>query len=141
MIVYFDTSAVVPIVIDEPSSGVAARLWDEADRVVSSRLLYAEARAAFAMARRLGRIDVSGLRRAARAFEHLFDQLDVVEVTESLVRKAGSLAEQLELRGYDAVHLASAMLVAEAETVLATGDRALLTAARSLGLLTVALTT
>jgi len=46
--VYFDTSAIVPIVIEEPSSKVASRLWDEADRVVSSCLVYAEGRAASA---------------------------------------------------------------------------------------------
>ena len=57
MIVYFDTSAILPIVIEEPSSAVASRLWDEADRVVSSRLVYAEGRAALAMARRMNRID------------------------------------------------------------------------------------
>lgn len=52
MIAYFDTSAFVPLVIDEPSSPTAQRLWDIADRVVSVRLLYPETRAALAMARR-----------------------------------------------------------------------------------------
>lgn len=140
MIVYFDTSAIVPIVIEEPSSSVASRLWDEADRVVSSRLVYAEGRAALAMARRLDRLDASGLREAVRAFENLHDQLDLIEVTEGLVREAGGLAEQLGLRGYDAVHLASARLIADAETVLATGDPGLLAAARSIGLATADLT-
>lgn len=139
MIVYFDTSAIVPIVIDEPASAVAAQLWDEADRVVSSRLVYPEARAALAMARRLGRIDHVSLGRATRAFERLFNQLDLVELVDSLAREAGRLAEQLGLRGYDAVHLASARLIADAETVVATGDRRLLAAARSVGLLTAAL--
>ena len=63
---YFDTSAVVPLVIEEPSSIVASRLWDEADRVVSSRLVYAEGRAALAMARRLDRIDEGAAERGGR---------------------------------------------------------------------------
>ncbi|MCU4187344.1 type II toxin-antitoxin system VapC family toxin [Acidiferrimicrobium sp. IK] len=140
MIVYFDTSAIVPLVIDEPSSTVASRLWDEADRVVSSRLVYAEGRAALAMARRLDRIDESGLREAVDDFESLNDQLDVIEVTERLIREAGGLAEQLCLRGYDAVHLASARLVDDAEMVLAAGDQSLLVAARAIGLATADLT-
>ena len=137
---YFDTSAVVPIVIDEPSSTVASRLWDEADRVVSSRLVYAEGRAALAMARRLDRIDERGLREAVEGFEGLHDQLDVIEVTEGIIREAGALAEQLGLRGHDAVHLASARLVNDAETVLAAGDQSLLVAARAIGLATADLT-
>jgi predicted nucleic acid-binding protein len=78
LIVYFDTSAIVPIVIEEPSSMVASRLWDEADRVVSSRLVYAEGRAALAMARRLDRLDERGLREAVDDFESIHDQLDVM---------------------------------------------------------------
>ena len=48
MIAYFDTSAVIPTIIDEPASVACVRLWDEADRVISVRLLYPEARAALA---------------------------------------------------------------------------------------------
>jgi predicted nucleic acid-binding protein len=140
LIVYFDTSAIVPIVIDEPSSIVASRLWDEADRVVSSRLVYAEGRAALAMAHRLDRLDEPGLREAVDTFESLHDQLDVIEVTEGLIREAGDLAEQLSLRGYDAVHLASAKLVDDAEMVLAAGDQSLLVAAQAIGLATADLT-
>ena len=140
MIVYFDTSAIVPIVIEEPSSMVASPLWDEADRVVSSRLVYAEGRAALAMARRLDRLDERGLREAVDDLESLHDQLDVIEVTDGLIRDAGGLAEQLSLRGYDAVHLASARLVDDPEMVLAAGDQSLLAAARALGIATADLT-
>ena len=136
MIVYFNTSAILPIVIEEPSSAVASRLWDEADRVVSSRLVYAEGRAALAMARRMSRVDARQLRAAVRDFEALHDQLDIVEVTEGLVRGAGALAEQFALRGYDAFHLASARLVNDREMVLAAGDQSLLCAARAVGIAT-----
>jgi predicted nucleic acid-binding protein len=138
--VYFDTSAIVPIVIEEPSSMVASRLWDEADRVVSSRLVYAEGRAALAMARRLDRIDERGLREAVDDFESLHNQLDMIEVTDGLIREAGGLAERLSLRGYDAVHLASARLVDDPEMVLAAGDQSLLAAARAVGIATADLT-
>jgi predicted nucleic acid-binding protein len=136
LIVYFDTSAVVPIIIEEPTSSIASRLWDEADRVVSSRLVYAEGRAALAMARRMDRVDDDELRVAVEDFEAVHQQLDIVEVTESLVRDAGSLAEQFALRGYDAVHLASAQLVHDPDIVFAAGDKNLLKAAQALGLAT-----
>jgi hypothetical protein len=136
LIVYFDTSAILPIVIDEPSSPTASRLWDQADRVVSSRIAYAEGRAALAMARRMEQVDEPGLRAALEEFEALHDQLDVVELTESLVREASALAEEFSLRGYDAVHLASARLVDDSDMVLAAGDQSLLGAARGLGMST-----
>jgi hypothetical protein len=33
---YFDTSAFVPLLIAEPSSGLCRRLWDDADVVVTT---------------------------------------------------------------------------------------------------------
>lgn len=136
MIVYFDTSAIVPVIVEEASSAAASRLWDEADRAVSSRLSYAEARAAFAMARRMERIDDDQLRSVVRDFGSLHEQLDIVEVTENLVRDAGTLAEELDLRGYDAVHLASARQIHDPDLVLASSDRALLRGAEALGIAT-----
>jgi predicted nucleic acid-binding protein len=136
LIVYFDTSAIVPIVIEESSSLDASRLWDDADRMVSSRLVFAEARAALAMARRLDRLDDAELRTAVQDFESLYRQLDIVEVTDSLVRDAGSLAEEFALRGYDAVHLASAQLVHDSDMVFAAGDQNLAKAAQAIGIAT-----
>jgi uncharacterized protein len=134
LIVYFDTSAIVPIVIDEPSSPAAAWLWDEADRVVSSRLVYAEGRAALAMACRLKWIDKRQLRRVVEDFEVLTRQIDIVEVTKDLVLQAGALAEQFDVRGCDAVHLASARLIDDPDVVFAAADAHLLAAAQVLGI-------
>jgi hypothetical protein len=136
LIVYFDTSALVPIVIEEPSSPAVTRLWDEADRVVSSRLVYAEGRAALAMAHRMHRLDRRALRTGVQEFEAVYDQLDMVELTEQLVRDAGMLAERFGLRGYDAVHLASAQLVDDPEMVFAASDRDLVGAAQRLRITT-----
>jgi hypothetical protein len=88
------------------------------------------------MARRLDRVDDYELRTAVHAFESLYQQLDIVEVTENLVRDAGSLAEQFDLRGYDAVHLASAQLVHDSDMVIAAGDQNLIKAAQALGIAT-----
>jgi uncharacterized protein with PIN domain len=79
LIVYFDTSAILPVVIEEPTSQIASRLWDEADRVVSSRLSYPEGWAALAMALHMNRVDELELRAATEDFEVLYAQLDIVE--------------------------------------------------------------
>ena len=113
---------------------IASRLWDDAELVVSSRLTYAEGRAALAMALRMKRLDEQDLRSAVDAFEVVHDQLQLVEVTEALVRRAGVLAEEFALRGYDSVHLASVEEIADEDVVLAAGDRNFLSAAEALGI-------
>jgi predicted nucleic acid-binding protein len=136
MIAYFDTSAIVPLVIAEPGSSRARSLWESADRVVSVRLVYPEARAALAHAHRLGRLASRQHRAAVSDLEARHDELDLVEIDDDLARRAGDLAETLALRGYDAVHLAAAMTIGADESVVVTGDRLLLSAAAAVGLST-----
>ncbi len=135
MIVYFDTSAFIPLIIDEPNSNSCERLWDEATRTVSVRLLYAEAQAALARAQRLGRLTRGGLASAVALLDDLSAQVDHVDITDRLVRTAGALAEEQLLRGYDAVHLAAAQAVADMDTVFASGDQQLIAVASHLGLI------
>lgn len=139
MIAYFDTSAVVPLLITEPGSAQAARLWNEADRVVSARLVYPQVRAALAQANRLGRLSSRQLCAAVGELDARCDELDVVELDEQLARDAGDLAETHGLRGYDAVHLAAANRVADDDLVLVAGDRQILDAAAAAGLMTAAI--
>lgn len=136
MIAYFDTSALLPLLITESGSEQAAQLWDEADRVVSSRLVYPEGRAALSQANRLGRLAGRQLRVAVNELDLRSGQMDMVELDEQLARDAGALAEAHGLRGYDAVHLAAANRVADADLVLVAGDRQILAAAASAGLMT-----
>lgn len=131
---YFDTSALIPLVIEEAGSGVAARFWDEATRLVASRLIYPEVRAALALARRTDRITAATLRTARADVELLVEQIDIIELDETLAHRAGHLAEAHALRGYDAVHLASAERINDDELVLVAGDAHLLRAASDLGL-------
>ena len=134
MIAYFDTSAVVPLLIAEPGSARAASLWDSADRIVSIRLVYPETRAALAQAERLGRLTARQLRDAVTGFDSLFEEIDIVEVDDALARRAGELAGVRQLRGYDAVHLAAADRVRDPNVVVIAGDGALLDAATAEGM-------
>ena len=138
MIAYFDTSALIPLLIAEPGSAVAGRLWDTADRVVSARLVYPEARTALAMAHRQNRLTTRQHRAAKRELDDLHRQLDIVELDAALAASAGDLAETYGLRGYDAVHLAAALLVHDPDLVLTAGDNDLLAAASDAGLATAA---
>jgi len=134
VIAYFDTSSIVPLLIEEPGSETAGRLWDEADRLISIRLVYTEGHAALAQASRGRRLDQRHLKRAVAELLGLYGQLDLVEVTDALVRRAGPLAETHALRGYDALHLAAAEFVADNELVFVSGDASLCQAANDLGM-------
>lgn len=134
MIAYFDTSAVVPLLIDEIGTQTAGDIWDRADRLVSVRLSHVEARAALAQAARIGRISSRHLRSSVRDLEDLIDQIDMVDADEDLIREAGDLAENQGLRAYDAVHLAAARRVDDVDLIVVAGDRPLLAAAEALGM-------
>ena len=134
MIAYFDTSALVPLLIDEPTTTLCTRLWNEASRVVSVRLVYPEALAALARAQRLGRLSPEQLASAVVELDAIVAEVDHVEVSAVLALRAGQLAESHALRGHDAVHLAAAMAVADRDVILVTGDVALGSAAAAVGL-------
>jgi predicted nucleic acid-binding protein len=136
VIAYFDTSAIVPLLIAEDGSERAASLWNSSDRVVTVRLFYPETRAALAQAQRLGRVTARNLQAAVDALDALLAEMDIIEVDEALARRAGDLSEVHQLRGYDAVHLAAAERLRDPSVVLVAGDTALLEAGSAVGIAT-----
>lgn len=136
MIGYLDTSAFVPLLIAEPGTEPCLRFWREADDVVTSRLTYVETGAALAQAVRSGRLTERARRRGMGKLDELWAEFGVVEFDHLLACRAVELAHQCALRGYDAVHCASAEQLAEDDVVAATGDRALLRAWAELGVAT-----
>jgi predicted nucleic acid-binding protein len=111
-------------------------LWDRADVLVTSRLTYAEGRAALAAINRAGGFSPDRFLQAKREFDERFRELDQIEPTEAVCGFAGDVAERHGLWGYDAVHLASAMTLPLDELVFATSDRLLLQAATAEGIST-----
>ena len=70
---------------------------------------------------------------AVRRFAEEWPAFGVVEVDQELVERAASLAFSSALRSLDALHLASALLLPQAELCVATWDRRLSVAARDQG--------
>lgn len=109
MILYLDTSALVKLYVREAGSVAVRRETNAAEAVATSAVAYAEARAAFARlarerpaSRKLHRQRVSQL---DRDWGHYL----VVELTPAVTRSSGEIAELHALRGFDAIHLASAL--------------------------------
>ncbi|MFO0698075.1 MAG: type II toxin-antitoxin system VapC family toxin [Nitrospira sp.] len=113
MMLYVDTSALVKLYVEEPMSDKLADAVHAAEAVATSLVAYVEARAAFARARRETRLSPSAYRQVLEAFLEDWGRYVVVEVTDRLVRHAGELAAHRALRGYDALHLASALSLQE----------------------------
>lgn len=132
MITYVDTSTLLKLVVEEAGSDAAARVWDSADALASVGLVVVEARAALAAARRVGRLTDDQHRAAKRQIEALVEELHLIDVGASLIAAAADLAEADGLRGYDAVHLAGALLIDA--SILTSADRSLCEAAGRRGL-------
>jgi len=109
---YLDTSSLVKLFIAETGSEVVRELVIKTDTVCTSPVAYAEARATFARLRRAGQLDASAFASAKGEFEAYWPTYLTVNVTDSLCREAGELAEQFGLRGFDGIHLASFAQVA-----------------------------
>lgn len=132
-----DTSGLLKFYVEERGSSLVRRLVADADVLSVSRVGYAEARAGLARAHRSSRLSHTLFQTALGAFEERWNTTSVVEASDSVVRHAGALAEEHALRGFDAIHLASALFLqregGEPVTFSAWDDR-LLDAARAEGL-------
>lgn len=134
MILYLDTSALMKLVLAEQDSDEAWMLWGAATRQVSSRLAYVECRAGLAAAHRIARITSDEHRLAAMRLDRRMNEMDEIDLDEGLSRDAGDVATRGRLRGADAVHLATALRLRDAEVLFATWDRDLARAAAEVAL-------
>lgn len=133
-IVYFDSSALVKLVLDETGSDVAAALWNACDAALSSRLAYPEVCAALAAAGRNHDLTESEASAAADEWEVFWSSMRPIELSADVERVAGELAVLHRLRGADAVHLASALALGSAEVTVAVWDKRLHAGAAAVGL-------
>ena len=114
MTLYLDTSSLVKLYVAEPESESVRALVANADIVATAAIAYPEARAALARRRREGALRPKAFTAAKRALDDDWLRYLAVEVTSTLCREAGDLAERHRLRGYDGVHLAAYLQVARA---------------------------
>lgn len=109
MILYLDASALVKCYVEEEGSADVIRLIQSSDIAGTAILSRAEVVAAISRATRMGNISREEGRLAVATFEADWTNLVRLQMTEGIVAQAASLAWQKGLRGYDAVHLASAI--------------------------------
>ena len=140
---FLDASALVKAYTHEPGSRwVRQVLGRSATRAFISPLSGAEVLAAIARKERLGELDLATRERVAAAFRKDYRRRFAhTALTASVIEKAMALVLGHPLRGYDAVQLASALLLPAASSQLrsllfVSADSALLRVARQMGLAT-----
>jgi predicted nucleic acid-binding protein len=99
----------VKLYVREPGTNETWERLDGASVVATSRVAYPEARAALARRRREDAITKAALARAVSALDRDLARYVVVELSAKVAKRAGDLAERRALRGFDAIHLASAL--------------------------------
>jgi predicted nucleic acid-binding protein len=110
---YLDTSALVKLYVEEEGSSFIRQAVADAETVATSAIAYVEARAAFTCRRREKRFSSVQYGRLIQDLDLDWDSYVLVEVSAAVIRAAATLTERHPLRAYDAVHLASARLLAE----------------------------
>lgn len=109
MLAYLDSSALVKLYVSELGSETVRLLTDTAQAIASSSVAYPEVRAAFARRTREGGISPKTLATMKQSLLDDWKHLFVVPVSSVLSTMAGDLAEAYALRGFDAIHLATAL--------------------------------
>ena len=137
MNVYLDASAMVKSYIAETGSTEVRHLMTLADMLATSLLSRVEVPAAIAKAVYVGWVERERAIAVLQIFRVQWPDYMRVQATEALMALADTLACDQGLRGYDAVHLASAITWQEVlgePVTLATYDKQLWEAASRVGL-------
>ncbi|MBW1677723.1 MAG: type II toxin-antitoxin system VapC family toxin [Deltaproteobacteria bacterium] len=111
MIAYFDSSSIVKWFFDEPLTELARDIKNKAKIVVTSLLAFPEVLSAINCACREGRCLKSEMELVRTEFLRIWPNFQWLRVNEELMQQAGELIFRHSLRGFDAVHLASALLL------------------------------
>ena len=107
---FFDTSAVVPLIVAQPTSQQARKAYRRFARQVVAWTASVEAAGAIYQSIRLGALRESNARRALARLSQLEKRWIEILATDRIRHSAISLLEIYDLRSADAIQLASALV-------------------------------
>ena len=115
---YFDSSALVKLYVNEPGSQGVDKIVggrgpdDELANLISIvQIGIVEIASAIARSQRTGRISPNQQAQIFYALQHSHQQVfHFLAITQELIEMASRLTQKYPLRGYDAIHLAAAIL-------------------------------
>ena len=121
---YIDSSAVIKLAVREPETAALETYVAGCEGLVSSRLAVLECRRA---ARRVSR------GRVLQAVDDVLDAVYLLDITQAILDGAAVVDPPL-LRSLDAIHLATALSLADLQVEVITYDKRFADAARANGL-------
>lgn len=130
---YFDTSALVKRFVEEPGSAAVDALVS-AGPVGTATVAFAEVHAGLARKQRDGDLTHAEYDTACRQFEAEWSAYLRIELREDVLKLARDVIRRHPLRGFDAIHLASALTLKRAlaeDVTFVASDEGLLQAARA----------
>ena len=137
---YLDTSALIKRFVSEEGSGVVGRLIAAGRPIASATIAYAELYSGVTRRHREGDLSRLQYRLVCRHIETDWMAMVKVELGPEVLASARTLIERHALRGFDAIHLASALGLQGAlngKVTFVASDRRLLQAAGRERLMTV----
>lgn len=111
LIAYVDTSALLKVFVEEDGSAIVREHLARASRLATSALTYVEAHTALARRRHARDLTPVAHDAAVRAFNDGWERYYRLDVSEAVLGEAARLGARHGLRAYDAVHLASAVVL------------------------------
>lgn len=134
---YLDTSALIKRFVAERGSALVQTIVSRNGTVATAKIAYAEVYAGLTRKRREGHLPDRQYASACRQFESDWRAYVRVDLRDEVLLLARDLIQRHPLRGFDAIHLASALALKSAlgeETTFAAADERLLRAATAEGL-------
>lgn len=135
--IYLDTSALIKRFVAEVGSETVNELMASTPPVATAKIAFAEVHAGLKRKHREGFLSGRDYALSVRQFEDDWESYIRVDLRDEILRLARDLIRQHPLRGFDAIHLASALSVKRAlgeDFAFAGADVRLLRAAASEGL-------
>lgn len=137
MILYLDTSALVKKYFRETGSSKVILQWKKARAIATSSIAYAETMASFYRKKREANIRRDVFDYLVESFQQDWKSLMCVQVNDDLNDMIDKVLSHHPLRGFDSIHLASALILHNAapeELLFACFDKTLVQAAVAEGL-------
>ena len=137
MILYLDSSALVKRYFQERGSHKVLTAWREAEGIAISVVAWAECLAAFHRKKREGTLSTQELNQVVSQLKQDWGSFILIHVSSEINQQVEQILKRRPLRGFDALHLASAVVIKKKlkETpTFACADQHLNTAAGAEGL-------
>ena len=109
MIIYFDTSVLVKNYVNKEHTEAVVAYWGQTETIVISEIAYAEFFSAVNRRRREGSLSEEDYQAITERFKNDWEAFEKIPVNPRLNQQIEDLLTQYPLRGFDAIHLASAL--------------------------------